>query len=121
MEVLNFPFPFDNKGKRRYLYPADTPHTCSSMLPGTNGVSPRQVDANQPVGTLPCQPCMVERLVFLIRFYMVECPLQTVGVLGIDKNTAHLSLVADILQNLVNKKLAFPVRVAAIDHHIRFP
>ena len=63
---------------------------------------------------------MVQRTVLLVRFHSFESPFHTVRVLGIDEDSPYLTLIAHVLQYLIDEQLALTVWVTAIDHHIRF-
>ena len=120
LEVLDLLLPLHNQCQGRNLDPANPESRFISVPAGIHCIGPRKIHADQPVSPFPAKTCCIERFKLLVILDAVKGPCQAHGILGMDQQALYGSLVTKIFQDLIDKQLAFTVRIPRMDDRIAF-
>ena len=114
-EMLDLPFAPDDEGQRRHLDAPDIEaRLVIAVLAEGHRVRPGEVHTDEPVRPVPAEAGEVQVVEITVLPDVREGPRQRRVVLGVDEDTLDMAGITEIMENLVDEELAFPVRVAGV-------
>ena len=120
LEVCNFSVAGDDQGKRGRLDAAQRKRFGASAFPALDGHGSRGVDAHQPVGQTSGAGGVAQRRIGRVVPDAVQGDADGLVIQGRKPDAGYRALIAKMFKNFVNKKLAFAVGIARVDHGIGF-
>ena len=117
-EVVQFPLTADDEGQGRRLDAADGKDDAVSLTAGGQGIGPGQIHADEPVGAAAGQGRFLEMDEIAVAAQIVEGFVDALLVEGIQEDPFDRLLIADVIEDLIDEQLPFPVRVTGVDDSI---